>query len=276
MHIDWDVPITMDDGLTLRADVFLPLGNTRCPVILSYGAYAKGLAFQDGSSYYGVNQWHVASLKPPHLTAVRIWEGAADRYRDMTRHGGIVCTFWANWYGMQMKTAQYGLGEREPKRRVNGTLVCGGVTLSDKALQAARVEFGDEILAHPLDDQWLRASHRKLDTTLSLPYRPYHTHDEAQPLKPGAVVQIDIELRPTSIMVPAGYRIALTVRGRDYDYAKSTGARLSNFKNELRGCGPFLHDDRRDRPAAVFGGKNTLHFGATEEGIVLLPIVPNT
>ena len=24
MHIDWDVPITMDDGLVLRADVFRP------------------------------------------------------------------------------------------------------------------------------------------------------------------------------------------------------------------------------------------------------------
>ena len=25
MHIDWDVPITMDDGLVLRADVFRPV-----------------------------------------------------------------------------------------------------------------------------------------------------------------------------------------------------------------------------------------------------------
>mgnify|MGYP003340160988 FL=1 len=121
---------------------------------------------------------------------------------------------------------------------------------------------------------WLRASHRKLDTKLSLPYRPYHTHDEAQPLTPGEVVQLDIELWPTSIVVPAGHRIALTVRGRDYEFAKSTGARLSNFKNELLGCGPFLHDDPRDRPAAVFGGKTTLHFGAGQEGFVLLPVIP--
>ena len=48
MRIDWDVPIVMDDGLTLRADVFRPVAEGRHPVILSYGPYAKGLAFQDG------------------------------------------------------------------------------------------------------------------------------------------------------------------------------------------------------------------------------------
>ena len=48
MHIDWDVPIAMDDGLVLRADVFRPPGGGRWPVLLSYGPYAKGLAFQDG------------------------------------------------------------------------------------------------------------------------------------------------------------------------------------------------------------------------------------
>ena len=567
MHIDWDVPITMDDGLTLRADVFRPVGSGRHPIILSHGPYAKGLAFQEGYpsawnrmvaehpdvaagssnlyqswevvdpekwvphgyacvrvdsrgagrspgfidpfspretrdfyqciewagvqpwsngkvglngiSYYGINQWQVASLKPPHLAAMCVWEGAADWYRDMTHHGGILSTFWANWYDMQVTSVQYGLGERGPKSLANGTLVCGDETLPDEALQAQRCEFGEEILAHALDDDyhrarspvwenitvpllsaanwggqglhprgnvegfmraaskdkwleahgiehwthfytdygrelqkrffdfylkgetngwdqqpkvqlqvrhidkfvgrhenewpiartqwtklylhpadnalrreaavadtaitydamgegltflsapleaeteitgpiaarlfassstrdadfflifrvytpdlrevtfmgaidphtpiaqgWLRASHRKLDAKLSLPYRPYHTHNEAQPLTPGETVQLDIELWPTSIVVPAGHRIALTVRGRDYEYAESTGARLSNFKNELRGCGPFLHDDPRDRPAGIFGGKSTLHFGAKREAFVLLPMIP--
>ena len=200
MRIDWDVGITMDDGLVVRADVFRPLREGRYPVILSYGPYAKGLAFQDGYpsawermvtkhpdvtagstnkyqswevvdpekwvphdyvcvrvdsrgcgctpgfidhfspretkdfhdciewagvqpwsngkvglngiSYYGINQWHVASSQPPHLAAMCIWEGAADWYRDMTHHGGILSTFWTNWYDMQVKTVQYGAGER--------------------------------------------------------------------------------------------------------------------------------------------------------------------
>ena len=566
MRIDWDVPIKMEDGLVLRADVFRP-EEGRHPVILSYGPYAKGLAFQDGYpsawqrmvaghpdvacastnkyqnwevvdpekwvpdgyacvrvdsrgtgrspgridhfspretkdfynciewagvqpwssgkvglngiSYYAINQWHVASLQPPHLAAMCVWEGAADWYRDMTHHGGILSTFWANWYDMQVKTVQYGLGGRGPRSRVTGELVCGDETLADCELQRNRSDFGDEILAHPLDDDyhkarspvweritvpllsaanwggqglhprgnfegfvraasgekwleahgiehwthfytdygvglqkrffayrlkgekngwdrqprvqlqvrhverfverhedewplartrwtryyldpadhalgpgppktavsavydalgdgatfisapleheteitgplaaslfvssstadadlflvfrvftpdmrevvfmgavdphtpvaqgWLRASHRKLDPELSTEYRPYHTHDKPQPLKPGEVVQLDVEIWPTSIVVLAGYRVALTVRGRDYEWQKSTGARLSNFKNELRGCGPFLHDDPRDRPAAVFGGRVTIHSGPGRESYILVPVIP--
>jgi predicted acyl esterase len=126
----------------------------------------------------------------------------------------------------------------------------------------------------PIAQGWLRASHRKLDSRLSTEYRPYHTHDEPQPLEAGEVVQLDVEIWPTSIVVPAGHRLALSVRGRDYEWQKSTGARLSNFKNELRGCGPFLHDDPRDRPAAVFGGRNTLHAGPGRESYVLVPVIP--
>ena len=48
MQIDWDTPIRMDDGVVLRADIFRPTGAGKCPVILSYGPYAKGLSFQEG------------------------------------------------------------------------------------------------------------------------------------------------------------------------------------------------------------------------------------
>src|SRR5690242_21052826 len=48
MQVAWDVPIEMDDGIVLRADVFRPVEGGRCPVILSYGPYAKGLSFQEG------------------------------------------------------------------------------------------------------------------------------------------------------------------------------------------------------------------------------------
>ncbi|HTE75521.1 MAG TPA: CocE/NonD family hydrolase, partial [Xanthobacteraceae bacterium] len=511
MQIDRNVPITMDDGLVLRADVFHPIAEGRYPVILSYGPYAKGLAFQDGYpsawqrmaerhpdvtagssnlyqswevvdpekwvphnyacvrvdsrgcgcspgyidhfspretkdfydciewagvqswsngkvglngiSYYAINQWHVASLQPPHLSAMCIWEGAADWYRDMTHHGGILCTFWENWYDMQVKTVQYGAGERGKRSRVHGELVCGPEFLSEADLAKNRSDFGTEILAHPLDDDyhkarspiwskvktpflsaanwggqglhprgnfegfvraaakqkwleahgiehwthfytdygrnlqlrffdyflhgkkngwdkqppvrlqvrhidhfvertenewplkrtkwtwfyldpagvlaankpankksvvrfdamgdgvtfltapveseteitgpsavklyvssstgdadifvvlrvfspdmkevvfqgaidphtsigqgWLRASHRQLDKKISTPYRPYHTHSKKQPLRPGEVVTLDVEIWPTSIVVPKGYRIGLTVRGKDYVY----------------------------------------------------------
>jgi len=126
----------------------------------------------------------------------------------------------------------------------------------------------------PVGQGWLRASHRRLDKKLSTPYRPYHSHDRIEPLKKGQVAELDIEIWPTSIVVPAGHRIGLAIRGKDYVYAGPSGGKLSNFKNELTGCGPFLHDDPRDRPADVFGGVTSLHFGAGRQPYVLLPIIP--
>jgi uncharacterized protein len=40
------------------------------------------------------------------------------------------------------------------------------------------------------------------------------------------------------------------------------------------GCGPFLHDDPRDRPADVFGGVTGLHFGAGRQPYLSLPLIP--
>ena len=99
----------------------------------------------NGISYYGINQWHVASLQPPHLAAMCIWEGAADWYRDMTHHGGILSTFWDNWFDMQVKTVQYGCGEKGRRSRVTGQLVCGDELLSDEDARAEpqRLRQGD-------------------------------------------------------------------------------------------------------------------------------------
>lgn len=65
---------------------------------------------------------------------------------------------------------------------------------------------------------WLRASHRKLDTEKSLPYRSYHTHDELQPLKEGEKVQMDVEIWPTSVIIPKGYRLGVNIGGRDFKF----------------------------------------------------------
>ena len=123
----------------------------------------------------------------------------------------------------------------------------------------------------PVAQGWLRASHRKTDPKRSLPYRPWHTHDELQKLIPGEAVELDIEIWPTCIVVPAGYRILLSIRGRDYEHDEAA-ASLSNMKHPMKGCGPFTHDDETDRPPAIFGGKVTLHF--ENKPFLLLPIVP--
>src|SRR5438067_1763092 len=126
----------------------------------------------------------------------------------------------------------------------------------------------------PVAQGWLRASHRKLDPKRSLPYRPYHTHDEVQPLTPGEVYELDVEIWPTCIVVPAGYRVGLSVRGKDYEYTGRLDEFAQSFHYASRGCGPFVHTDPQDRPAEVFGGKVKLHAGGRRESYLLLPIIP--
>jgi predicted acyl esterase len=46
MQIDWDVPIAMDDGVVLRADIYRPIGEGPHPTIASMGVYGKNLPFQ--------------------------------------------------------------------------------------------------------------------------------------------------------------------------------------------------------------------------------------
>ena len=425
-----------------------------------------------------MNQWQVASRQPEHLVAMCVWEGASDWYRDATHHGGILSTFWANWYDMQVTTVQHGVGERGATNPNTEGLISGPETLSDEQLAVARIDFGDDIRWHPVDDAyhrersgdwdritvpllsagnwggqglhlrgnvegfvrsaspqkwlemhglehwthfytdygvdlqkrffghflkdeptgwetqppvtlqirqadgsfvqraerewplartewtelhlqadstlpptpadeaavlryaadgeglsfttapfevdteitgpaalrvaissqtsdadvfailglldpegaevtfqgaidphsplaqgWLRASHRRLDPELSRPYRPYHSHKDPQPLTPGEVVELDIEILPTSIVVPHGFRLRLTIQGHDYENPNAAGVRQSNFKNDLRGCGPFLHDDPVDRPPAVFGGEVGLHLGDGAVASLLLPVI---
>ena len=125
----------------------------------------------------------------------------------------------------------------------------------------------------PVGLGWLRASHRKLDPAQSLPYRPWHTHDEEWPLQPGEPVELDIEIWPTSIVVPPGYWLALTVSGKDYE-VDGRDIALPNAPYLMKGVGPFLHIDRDDRPTAIFATWNTLHFAAGRQSYLLLPIIP--
>jgi hypothetical protein len=57
-------------------------------------------------------------------------------------------------------------------------------------------------------------------------------------------------------------------------YDVGPGGKLSNMKNEFTGNGPFLHNDPRDRPIAIYSGKTTLHLGGGRENFVLLPVIP--
>jgi uncharacterized protein len=127
----------------------------------------------------------------------------------------------------------------------------------------------------PVGLGWLRASHRKLDPARTLPYRPWHTHDEEWPLTPGIPVELDVEIWPTSIVVPPGYTLALTVRGKDYE-VDGSDAGLPNIPYPMKGVGPFTHLDPDDRPAAVFACRNSLHVAPGRMPSVLLPVIPQS
>lgn len=135
---------------------------------------------------------------------------------------------------------------------------------TDIFVRLGRVDAdGQEVLgAGPVGNRvsltqgYLRASHRKLDTERSLPHRPFHTHDEAQPLKPGEAVELDIEVWPTSVVFPAGSRLILEVGGWE----------LANSH--------FVRDDEVDRPSAVFKSAVTLYSGPSMPSYLLLPVIP--
>lgn len=145
------------------------------------------------------------------------------------------------------------------------------VTFQAFAPDGREVEFQGTIDPHtPLAQGWLRVSHRKLDETKSLFYRPYHTHDEEQTLTPNQIYEVDVEIWPTHIQLPAGYRMALHIGGRDFERPTPDGA---NEAWVAKGSGPFLHNHPQDRPPETFGGTTTIHTGPHMQSYLLVPVI---
>jgi uncharacterized protein len=119
---------------------------------------------------------------------------------------------------------------------------------------------------------WLRASQRKTDPGRSFPWRPWHTHDERWPLTPGEPADLDVEIWPTSVVIPAGYRLGVCVQGRDFELPDA-GPWPSAFGITMRGNGIFVHDEPADRSAAIFGGTTTLLSGGASPSYLLLPVI---
>jgi len=126
----------------------------------------------------------------------------------------------------------------------------------------------------PIANGWLRASHRALDAARSREWRPYHPHDRKEPLAPGEIYELDIEIVQTSIVVPAGYRFGLTVRGRDYEYTGELSEFAKKFHYSTRGTGGMTHNDPDNRPPAVFDTEVTLHAAPQRAPWLLVPVIP--
>lgn len=130
----------------------------------------------------------------------------------------------------------------------------------------------------PAAQGWLRASHRALDPR-STPWQPWHPHDKAEPLVPGEPTAVDVEIWPTSLLLPAGSRIGLSVQGADFDHGLpdevlTSGERLSWSAMTTRGSGPYVHRNERARPRDIYGGAVTIHTGGDHESWLLVPFIP--
>lgn len=110
----------------------------------------------------------------------------------------------------------------------------------------------------PMAQGWLRASRRKTDPERSTEWRPWHTHDDVQKLEPGQVYPLDVEIWPTSMVFPKGWRLSLTVQGHDYI---------------VTAPGRMRHDHPEDRPVEAFGGVTTLHTGGEHASHLVMPLI---
>lgn len=114
--------------------------------------------------------------------------------------------------------------------------------------------------AVPVTKGWLRVSHRKLDPTMSKPYRPYLAHDEKQEIVPNEVYAVEMEIWPTSVVVPSGYRLVLTLQGKDFEFDDIPGR--------------MLHNHAVDRPKDIFDATNTIISGPDRASYLLMPVIP--
>ena len=108
-------------------------------------SWSNGKVGLNGISYYAENQWQCAALQPKHLAAICPWEGAADYYRDMAHHGGILCNgFTKVWSEAQVYSVQHGKGKNGFRSRMNGDWVSGPITLTEEELGANRNNFYED------------------------------------------------------------------------------------------------------------------------------------
>jgi hypothetical protein len=86
-------------------------------------------------------------------------------------------------------------------------------------------------------------------------------------------VPLDIEIWPTSVFIPAGYRLAVTLGGRDFEFP-GDGPWPAVYGVPMKGNGILVHNDPTDRPAGVFSGTTTLATEVDQAPYLLLPFVP--
>lgn len=128
----------------------------------------------------------------------------------------------------------------------------------------------------PLDLGYLRVSHRAVVAAKSTAWQPVHPHLAAEPMRPAQLYPVDVEFtEPTSIVIPKGYRLALTIQGKDFGYgpgAPIVHAKDYDLPNDNDSGLFFAAHPNRD--PALFGGTDTVVTGSKHASYLLLPHVP--
>lgn len=127
------------------------------------------------------------------------------------------------------------------------------VTLNVVDSSGCRVNY-HRVFEKAVTRGWLRLSHRET-TDQSVEWRPHHSHERALPVEPDEIYTVQIEILPSSFVVPKGGRIVLHIRGMDAADTEQT-----------------RHTDPDDRPIDIANAQVRLHTGGNRSAYLLLPV----
>ena len=108
---------------------------------------------------------------------------------------------------------------------------------------------------------WLRASHRAEDPEFTTEMRPFHSHAFAEPIEPGQVYELRVELLPMSVRVFPGQRLRLEISNWE---SAITEAPMTHWYGQKHGTDTYHHNathpsrlrlHERQRPSTRKGEK---------------------
>jgi hypothetical protein len=86
---------------------------------------------------------------------------------------------------------------------------------------------------------WLRASHRAEDPALTTEMRPFHLHQKAEPIEPGQIYELRVELLPMSVLVSRGERLRLEISNWE---SAITEAPMTHWYGQKVGTDTYHHN----------------------------------
>jgi predicted acyl esterase len=130
-----------------------------------------------------------------------------------------------------------------------------GLQKLDPAGNVIPFSFLNALEDGPVALGWLRVSHRELDEARSRPEQPWHTHLREQPLKPGEIVPVEIEIWPSGTRFQKGEQLQLIIQGSDVQHYPP-------------GVVAMGHSVTRN------AGTHVIHTGGRYDSHLLVPVIP--